>query len=186
MFKRIQFYSSPDTGADGQNPVTPPATNGGDQQKTAEEAKLFTQAELEKIIAERLDRKQKQADEKAAKDREAAEAAALVEQKKFEELANKRQERITTLEAFEQKAQRYEAALTKLLETQRKSIPEHVISLLDKLDPAEQLEWIATNQSKIVQPSGAPATPKAAGSNTTPEDREIARNETARRLQSVF
>ena len=186
MFKKIQLYSSPDTGADGQNPATPPATNGGtDQQKTVEEAK-FTQADVERIIAERLDRERKKAEEKAAKAQAEAEAKALAEQNQFKELAEKHAQRIAKLEAIEPKAQRYEAALTKLLETQRKSIPEHVITLLDKLDPADQLEWIAMNQTKIVQPSGAPATPKAAGSNTTPEDREIARNEMARRLQSVF
>lgn len=185
MFKKIQLYSSPDTGADGQNPVTPPATNGGDQQKPAEEAK-FTQADIERIIAERLDRERKKAEEKAAKAQAEAEAKALAEQNQFKELAEKHAQRIAQLEAIEPKAQRYEAALVKLLEAQRKSIPEHVITLLDKLDVADQLEWIATNQAKIAPPSGAPATPKATGSNTTPEDREQARNEMARRLQSVF
>lgn len=184
MFKRIQFYSSPENGTDGQNPATPPATNGGDQQKPEE--KQFTQADIERIIAERLDRERKKAEEKAAKAQAEAEAKALAEQNQFKELAEKHAQRIAQLEAIEPKAQRYEAALVKLLEAQRKSIPDHVITLLDKLDPADQLEWIAGNQSKLAQPSGAPATPKASASNATPEEKERARLMQAKQIQSVF
>ena len=181
MFKRIQLYSSPDSGAEGQNPVTPPATNGGDQQKPAEEAK-FTQADIERIIAERLDRERKKAEEKAAKAQAEAEAKALEEQKQYKELAEKHAARIAQLEAIEPKAQRHEAALVKLLEAQRKSIPEHVITLLDKLDVADQLEWIAGNQSKLIQPSGAPATPKA-GAGASVADMEEASKTIFRQLR---
>jgi hypothetical protein len=145
------------------------AGNGG-----AGEDKKFTQAELDAIVKDRIDREKRNADAKAQREREAAEAKALEEQSKFKELADQRQAKIAELEPFQAKSERYEKALTTLLEAERKGMPGHITALLDKLDPAEQLEWIASNREALATDAGdgtakttparsTPATPKPAG-----------------------
>jgi hypothetical protein len=120
------------------------AGNGG-----SGDDKRFTQAELDAIVRDRLDRQRRATEAQQQKDREATEAKALEEQQEFKKLADQRAEKVAELEPFKAKAERYEAALTALLEAERKDIPEHLVALLDKLDPAEQLEWIATNREAI-------------------------------------
>lgn len=78
-----------------------------------------------------------------------AEAARLAEQGEFKKLAEQAEARAKDLEPHKVTAERYGAALTKLLEAERKDLPKHVLTLLDKLDPAEQLEYIAENRAEI-------------------------------------
>jgi hypothetical protein len=99
------------TGQQGQQPQ---------QQNAGTDDKKFSQAELDAIVKDRLDRERKQSEAKAQREREAAEAKAAEEQGKFKELAEQRQTRIAELEPFQAKAERYETALTKRLEVERK------------------------------------------------------------------
>jgi hypothetical protein len=121
------------------------AGNGGQEQTD----KVYSKAEMEAIVRDRLLRQSRVIEAQQQKDREATEAKALEEQQEFKKLADQRAEKVAELEPFKAKAERYEAALTALLEAERKDIPEHLVALLDKLDPAEQLEWIATNREAI-------------------------------------
>lgn len=116
--------------------------------------KRFTQAELDAIVKDRLDRERKASETKAQREREAAEADALKEQSKFKELADQREKQLADLEPFKDKAERYEAALKTHLDAERKSLPAHITALLDKLDVAEQLEWIASNREAIAKQAG--------------------------------
>lgn len=70
-------------------PATPPAA--GDR--------TFTQAELDGIIRERLDRQQRAIDAKATKDREAIEADQAAKQGEFQKLAEAKAARVAELEA---------------------------------------------------------------------------------------
>lgn len=141
--------------------------------------KTFTEAELNNIVKERLDREARRNAEKAQKDREAAEAAKLAEQQEFKQLADNATAKLSTVEAdlaaTKEKAERYETALTAYLATLRKTVPAHLIGLLDKLDPVDQIDWIAANGDKLnAQPvAGVPGTPKQKGSQTE-ADREAA------------
>lgn len=64
------------------------------------------------------------------------------------------QEKAAQFEEKARAAERYQEALTKLLATQRAGLPDGIIKLLDKLDPADQLEWIAENKATVTaQPS---------------------------------
>jgi hypothetical protein len=95
-------------------------------------------------------RKEREAADKAAEKKAAdAEAARLAEQGKFKELAEAAEKKASDLEPFKTKAERAEAALTKLLEEERKGLPKHVTELLDKLDPVDQLEYIAKNREAL-------------------------------------
>lgn len=65
-------------------------TTGDATGKTAE-GKTFTQADVERIVKERLQREQGKAEQLAQKAREEAEAKALAEQGKYKELFEKQQ-----------------------------------------------------------------------------------------------
>lgn len=72
--------------------VTPPDAN-------ATEEKKFTQAELDLIIKERLEREKRRAEEIAAKAKEKAEAEALAKNQEWEKLAKQREEELVRLNA---------------------------------------------------------------------------------------
>jgi colicin import membrane protein len=133
--------------------------------------------ELKRLKKAEEDR-QKAAD-KAAEDR-------AKEQGEWEKVARQHETKAAELEPFKVKAERYEAALTAMLETQRKDLPAHITALLDKLDPAEQLEWIAANREALGTsataangtngaPRGTPTAPKPAGSQSQAEATKSAR-----------
>lgn len=165
-----------------------PAQNGGESGKT------FSQADVDRIVAERLAREKQAAEKATQKAKEAAEEQALAEQQKWQELAGKHGKRAEALEAdlqarsteaetLKAKAERYEQALSAQLMALREGLPAHIITLLDRLDPVDQLEYIATNREALVGKQqagggGVPASPKPKG-----ESGEISEDE--RRKQSV-
>lgn len=145
--------------------------NGGDE-------KRFSQADFDRLLSERLEREKKKGETAAQKAKEEAEAAALAEQQKWQQLAEKHGLKAKTLEEqaeaeakakaeLEAKAGRYESALTTLLKTQKEGLPAHILGLLEKLDPVEQLSWIASNREALgAKPAsgGIPPTPAPSGS----------------------
>lgn len=117
-----------------------------------------TQKQLEDIQAQ-LTQQQKE--------REQAKTAELKEQGKYKEAFDEATATITRLEAQAAEAkqmkatvEKYQAALTGLLESQRDGMPESITTLLDKLDPVEQLEWLAKNRQAVVPPPEAPEAPR--------------------------
>lgn len=93
------------------------------------------------------------ADKAAAKTAEEAEKKRLAEQGNYQKLAEDAERRAKEFEPFKTKAERAEAALTKLLEAERKGLPKHVTTLLDKLDIVDQLDWIAENRAELQKPT---------------------------------
>lgn len=149
-------------------------TGPGEQDPKTGEEVSFTpeqQAHIDKVIGDRLARARKkweeEADEAKKKAAEEAEQRRLAEQKEFEQLANKRAEMISELEVklaefqeLEKTVERYKTALQTHLETQRAGLPEHVTALLDKLDPVEQLEYVASHNEALRKgTAGVPPTP---------------------------
>lgn len=159
-----------DKGTEGGDKKTEDAT--GQNSGTEKPTPTFTQSDVDRIVNERLDRERKKAESVTQKAREEVESKALADQAKFQELADKRGKQVTDLEtanatlttqleAVTAKADRHEKALTKLLAEQLKAVPEHLHSLLSKLDAVEQLEWIAGNADKMkTATNGVPPTPK--------------------------
>lgn len=157
---------------DDQTPNTDDATgkNGGDGD--GKDQKTFTQAELDAIVKERLDREKKKQQEKA-----------LAEQQRFEELAQQRAQKLAELEPqLEQtnsQAERYKAALEAHLTAQKDPLAEHILTLLEKMDPVDQLEYISTNREALFprtngdsKGGGVDPTPKGKGDgNVTDEER---------------
>jgi len=78
-------------------------------------------------------------------EQEQAKQKELAEQGKYKELFDEATKQVADLEPLKGKVERYEGALVKLLEAQRQTVPEGIRALLDKLDPVDQLEWLAEN-----------------------------------------
>jgi len=117
--------------------------------------------------------------EKAEADRLAAEAAAekerLKEQGKFQEIATKAEADRDAIKAqFDElsaKAAAMEEALKTLLESEMKDVPDYVVPLLENLDVAARLKYLAENKSKWTRVKTVPPTP-AAGTQPAIDDEE--------------
>jgi hypothetical protein len=202
LWKRQMVMLAPDGGGSGDGSGTGDASgqgkpgNGGEGAAGANDGekpdgsegkppeRAFTQAEVDQIVKDRLERERKKAADDAKKSKDATDAQALKEQAKWQELAEKHEARVKELEtALESggkdleaqagQTKRFEAALQKFLDEQRKGLPAHIVSLLDKLDAVDQLEYIAANAETLRKtPGGVPPTPGADGdSKLTPEER---------------
>lgn len=153
-------------GGAGPNNGTPPA--GGIT--FASEADF--QKKVDEMLKERLERERKKTEEatrKAAADAEAEAAKKNGEWQKVAEAKEKEiaenAKKLAELDAISGKATKFEGALKKQLETLRKDLPASITALLDKLDAAEQLEWLAVNRESLTKkgPDGVPPTPPPNG-----------------------
>lgn len=151
-------------------------TNGGEVKPFA----VFTteaefQAALESKLKDRLARADEKAKTAAAKAAADAERQALTSNAQFKELSEKQATQITKLEADLLAAQqqvealtgdagKYRSALEANVAERRKGLPDHILGLLDALDPVAQLNWLTANTAKLGGgQSGVPGTPRAQG-----------------------
>ena len=163
----------------GDNPQvgTSPAETSTTVTEPAKTEKTFTQADVDKIVSERLEREKRKATDAANKAKEEAEQKALAEQGEWKTLAEKYQGEIQSLtatlesqKAHEKTIERLTSVLKSRLETDRKGLPEPILKLLDRLDVADQMEWLASNPDMLKsakdQTVGTP--PRSQGSKGQP------------------
>jgi plasmid stabilization system protein ParE len=138
--------------------------NGGNAGDTITLTKTQLQQQIDAVVKDRLEREQKKTDAATKQAREEAEAKALVEQQEWKKLAEKYAGRITELEAKAAEVEaasterdRYKAALGGYLENERKGLPDHILTLLDRFDPVAQLEYIAANRDTLRPAATTPA-----------------------------
>jgi arginine utilization protein RocB len=68
----------------------------------------------------------------------------------------------TLQQEMDKKREAEEAILMEKVNKLREGQPKHVLSLLDKLDPQEQLEWLSGEDAKVVETKKTiPALPEA-------------------------
>ncbi len=165
--------------------------NDGDGKPTEPE-KQFSQADVDRIVTDRLAREKEKSQRASQRAKEAAEAQALADQKEFEKLAEKRGQKVSGLEAdLEERGgeleiatnqvERLTGALNTLLKAQREGLHEYIIPLLDKMDPVDQLDYLVKNRELLMattEGGGVPASPKPKGATTKLSDDD-------RRKQSV-
>lgn len=141
-----------------------PTPTAADQKPATEPSadKLFTQADIDRIVTERLSREEKKRAEVADKARREAEEKSLAENAKWQELAEKRAKDLEAasaamkeLESAKATSEAQAQALGRYLDAERKGLPDHIIGLLDKLPPLQQLEWLAENKEKLATPKPA-------------------------------
>jgi len=156
--------------------VTKPKTGDTPGQESGTKAATFTQADIDKIIADRLARAKDGWDKKAAdatkKAADKAEEQRLKEQAEWQALAEKHEAELAEIkpqyEASAERLDRYTTALTSYLESARAGVPGHIISLLDNLDPVEQLNWLTEHASELGKPL-APKLDAGVGSSVDPK-----------------
>lgn len=169
--KHFRFFYEADSGAgSGAQPGDTTGTNGGSQPQT------FTQADVDRIVQERLRRAEEKAAEATRKAQQAAEEKALKENQQFKELSERQAADLAAMQAkiegltkdFESiggSAERYKTALETHVKAQRKGLPDPICALLDNLDPVAQMEWLTKNAATLTNAGGAPPpTPRANGS----------------------
>lgn len=152
--------------------------NSGDDAEKVTLSKKEMQDKIDAVVKDRLEREKRKAEKDREKEKEDADNARLVEQKKFEELSQKQSEKIVEYEKqlaelalVKETADRYEKALKAELDAQKKGLPAHILALLDKLDVADQLEYIAANAETLkVKSKGVPETPNPADKNDLSAD----------------
>lgn len=176
--------------SDQQAQTAPPAESG----EQGKPERTFTQTEVEAIVKERLERearKRARAEEEA---RKRAEEEAARRNGEWQKLAEQREQELQTLGAkvaeLEQilpRLEKYQAALQQYLAAERKGLPDPILKLLDKLDEADQLEWLSANREQIkagmLPTSGQariPRTPKA------DDGMSVSQTEDAKRRAEVY
>lgn len=183
-------------GAPAGNGNAPAGVDGekkpeGQESGNAPEEKKFTQKEIDAIISDRLAREKKSQEAAAEKLKKQAEEDALVKNQEFQKLADERGKRVAELESqvtelttVREQAERYKGALDKYLEAERKGLPKHVLTLLEKLDPVDQIEYIAANRAELGKPAEQPI--QGVPPSPNPRERKLSEKETddARRDQS--
>lgn len=152
-----------------------PATTAPDAGTTVgttsgREARLFSQVEVDRIIRDRLDRQSRTLAAQAEKERGTAEASIAHErQQLIDELEQHRSE-VIQLKATADRVRRYEEALALYAKTLKANVPQHVLTLVERLDLAEQLEYLTAHR-EVVSTTSPPRTApdiNAAGGRASP------------------
>lgn len=164
------------TSAAGNNGQPPDLKKDGKDPDAGQPALVFQseadfQKRVEEMLKERLEREKRKSEDAAKK--AAADAAAEAARKngEWQQLAEQREKdlaeataKVSEYDQLQQQAKRYQESLKKSLEVQRSGLPESIIKLLDKLDPADQLEWLAANKESLLKKvDGLPQSPPANG-----------------------
>lgn len=156
--------------AEVEQPDTGDATG---EEKGGESGQTFTQADVDRIVADRLKRESEKAEKKRQQEEADAEAKRLESEKKYQELAEQRANRIVELEKetariadLEAQLESSNKALTAQLEALREGVPAHILELIAERDLPSQLDWLTKHRSEYVAGESArkghvPATPKA-------------------------
>jgi hypothetical protein len=155
--------------------------------------KLYTRAELEKIVndsvKERVARAQKKADEDKQRAAAAAKEQILKEQGDFKTLAEEREQKINELVPFQERAEKAEAALRALVDRELKDAPKHVQRLLADRSPAEAMDFInefGDEWKKSASNGVGSGATSGTGKTLTREQREDLERRETRRIGSYF
>lgn len=145
----------------------------------------FTQADVDRIVRERLERDRFLREREAGRARAESDAAQQKDWRELEEQAREAEQRnislqarVGELEPLGKTAERYRQALEKVLLTEKKDLPVHLSVLLEKLDPVEQIEYLAGNRQELglsARADGVPASPVPKERSLSEEDMEAAR-----------
>lgn len=145
--------------ATGQNGGQPPA-----------EAR-FTQADLERIIGERLTQERNKAAKAAEKQAAELEKKQLAENAKWQELAEKTQAELAATKADAERLERVSAVVTAMYETRLKSLPAPLRKAVESLpvsDPLDRMQWLDANEQLFSQAQTVPDINAGSGGSSKP------------------
>ena len=175
--------SAPQPGSDTQAGVSA----GGDASQSGDRpvAMIFSQADVDRIVKDRLEREKTAREKAMAKAKDEAEADSLKKNQEWQALAERNaakaselQAKLGELEPLSDQVTKLSGALSKYLEAEKKDLPKHVLVLLEKLDVVEQIEYLALNREALGRSGrveGVPASPNAKQRSLSEEELEAAR-----------
>lgn len=131
-------------------PITAPA--GSISEEPPIEEKKFSQAEVDQLIQNRLDRQKRALEAQQREAQQALETQKLEDQKEFEKLAKQRAEEINTLKPRAGLAESYEKRVAQLMSEAAKALPSNIQMLLNKLPLPDQLDWLTENLESVKAP----------------------------------
>lgn len=158
-------------------PIETDDATGADEQSTAETAErpTFTQADLDRILSDRLERQKKQLLKEVEKAKEDEANKQLEEAAEWQTLAEKRQAqlskheaKIAELESRAQLVEKYAQALDGYVAQLSDGLPEAIMGLLAPMDAAAKLEWLTANRSQFVQTDATGADEQQATADKRP------------------
>ena len=184
----------PDDGAEDKSKEKEDESEAGDDEAKAKAEKKFTQAELDQIVKDRLERERKKSDAAAEKARKEAEDAALAKNQEWQKLAETRASEIETLnkekaelESFKDQAERYKAALDKILAERKKTLPKFVVPLIEKMDPVEAMAYITDHAEELgAKPETYEETPDGKKKKLSDEDKREAERASTNVIARTF
>lgn len=142
-------------GAEAETPTAETAGSDGTQHPT------FTQADLDRVLADRLARQEKKLRRELEEQADKAKEEELANAAEWQTLAEKRQKQIAKLEeekaALQQTADlsdKYAKALAAYVKQLSDGLPEAIVGLLAGKDEAEKLEWLTANRAQFVKAEG--------------------------------
>lgn len=160
-------------GADGDDPK--PAGNADDDNTPT---LTFTQADLDRILADRLGRQEKKLRREFETTADKQKEDELADAAEWQTLADKRQKQIKTLEDkvsdLEKEAAtavKYGKALETYVTKLADGLPAPILALMDGMDQAAKLEWLTANRAQFVKadtPDDPPQKPDNGGVPPTP------------------
>jgi hypothetical protein len=146
---------------DGAPAPAPPAASG--------ESETFTKEQIEALIKDRLDRQRAQFEAQRAQAERQAHEAALVEQQKWQELAEQRAAELAKLTPVAERVTTLEALMSAQISARSAQLPPALRELEPVDAPIEQrLTWLEKAQAAAAQWAGSGA--PGAGGNPRPAD----------------
>jgi DNA repair exonuclease SbcCD ATPase subunit len=105
--------------------------------------KRFTQADLDALIRDRLERQRRALEAQRREEQQAAEAQKLEDTQEFEKLAKQRAKEIESLKPRAGLAESYEKGVSRLIGEATKALPSNIQMILNKLSLVARRGWPA-------------------------------------------
>ena len=140
-----------------QKTDTPTGQSGGATAST--DTISMTQADLDKLIAERLDRERAKTTKQADAARKALEEKSLADQAQWKELAEKRAADLTALQAKAELAERQGVVIEQLYKTRLAGLSAPIRKAVESLpvdDMLARLAWLDSNEALFKASSSVP------------------------------
>jgi len=134
----------------GAQPATTAPAGTPDEQPTDEPK--FTQAQIDKLIQDRLERQRRALETKRIEEQQQAETQQLEDKREFEKLAQQRAKEIDQLKPRAGLAESYEKGVSRLMAKATESLPSNIQTLLNKLSLPDQLDWLSENLDSVKAP----------------------------------
>lgn len=163
---------APGGGDPGTQAPAPDTSRGEPADKTDKPEKAFSQADLDRIVKERLADERRRADQKAAAEKKAADEKALADNAEWKTLAEQRAAELEQTRTQAALVEGYAKRLNVLVDAEIASWPDE----LRKLDPGPKavdarLDWLEKSRDlakRLASLPKAPTTEAGAGNGTPP------------------